>query len=397
MTTTFENPLALLRQLKGAPLSVYMACLIVRQVVTHHWCCEQTGYTEHAVTTALAYLTAHNFLTRVTGGWMVATAAQLPLMYEQLEPGLEGSNIAINAILGDEYRDNRESCPLKKERIYRQENENDPSFFLNGENRDNRDFEETDQPAAQEPVLPGVQEILVETGDLFGGQGVYLSGIDTDNLQPHDVLGWLAQAWDQWVDGGRRGRLHSPVQFVYKKLIADPFAKPALEYELDWRRVLPDDWLERFGLVEYRCQVCDETRSTRSEYERHLESHPACEVCDEQFLDPAALDEHLKSHKRLTKNKSVTEPIEGGMSAERAWNAVLGQLQLEMPPGSFATWVRDTEALDFDGKNITVGVRNAYARDWLENRLTGTVNRLLVGITNAFVYVEFVTDESEQP
>jgi len=80
MTTTFENPLALLRQLKGAPLSVYMACLIVRQVVGRDWLCQQTGYTEHAVTTALGYLTSHNFLARVTGGWMVATAAQLPLM-----------------------------------------------------------------------------------------------------------------------------------------------------------------------------------------------------------------------------------------------------------------------------------------------------------------------------
>jgi chromosomal replication initiator protein len=45
-----------------------------------------------------------------------------------------------------------------------------------------------------------------------------------------------------------------------------------------------------------------------------------------------------------------------------------------------------------------VGVSNAYARDWLENRLASTVNRLLVGILNSTVDVNFVVhgNEAEQ-
>ncbi|MEP6894243.1 MAG: chromosomal replication initiator protein DnaA, partial [Chloroflexota bacterium] len=42
-----------------------------------------------------------------------------------------------------------------------------------------------------------------------------------------------------------------------------------------------------------------------------------------------------------------------------------------------------------------VGVGNAYARDWLENRLASTVNRLLVGIMNSTVDVNFIVNGNE--
>jgi chromosomal replication initiator protein len=41
---------------------------------------------------------------------------------------------------------------------------------------------------------------------------------------------------------------------------------------------------------------------------------------------------------------------------------------------------------------FTIGVRNAYARDWLENRLSSTVTRLLMGIMNRTVDVAFVVN-----
>jgi len=78
------------------------------------------------------------------------------------------------------------------------------------------------------------------------------------------------------------------------------------------------------------------------------------------------------------------------MNADQAWQSVLGQLQMEMPRASFDTWVRDTRPVSFQDNTLTIGVRNAYARDWLENRLASTVNRLLVGILNSTVDVHFV-------
>ncbi len=83
------------------------------------------------------------------------------------------------------------------------------------------------------------------------------------------------------------------------------------------------------------------------------------------------------------------------MNAEQAWQSVLGQLQMEMPRASFDTWVRDTKPLSYQDGTLTIGVRNAYARDWLESRLASTVSRLLVGIMNASVAVNFIVNGSD--
>ena len=58
------------------------------------------------------------------------------------------------------------------------------------------------------------------------------------------------------------------------------------------------------------------------------------------------------------------------LSPEQAWQSALGQLQMEMPKASFDTWVRDTRLVSYDDGLFTIGVRNEYARDWLESRLS---------------------------
>ncbi len=83
------------------------------------------------------------------------------------------------------------------------------------------------------------------------------------------------------------------------------------------------------------------------------------------------------------------------MNFEQAWQSVLGQLQMEMPRASFDTWVRDTKPLSYQDGTLTIGVRNAYARDWLESRLASTVSRLLVGIMNASVAVNFIVNGND--
>ncbi len=78
------------------------------------------------------------------------------------------------------------------------------------------------------------------------------------------------------------------------------------------------------------------------------------------------------------------------MNAEQAWQSVLGQLQMEMPRASFDTWVRDTRPLRFENGLMTIGVRNAYARDWLESRLANTISQMLSAIADSNVAVRFV-------
>jgi chromosomal replication initiator protein len=82
------------------------------------------------------------------------------------------------------------------------------------------------------------------------------------------------------------------------------------------------------------------------------------------------------------------------MRAEHAWQAALGQLQMDMPKAAFNTWVRDSELVSYEDGSFMVGVRNGYARDWLESRLSSTVKRLLTGMMNRSVDVRFVVWQS---
>jgi chromosomal replication initiator protein len=90
---------------------------------------------------------------------------------------------------------------------------------------------------------------------------------------------------------------------------------------------------------------------------------------------------------------------ERDMKANQAWTAVVGQLQMEMPKATFDTWVRDAQFLAFEDGSFVIGVQNAYARDWLESRLTSTVQRLLAGVMNRSVEVRFTVwqEEAKKP
>ena len=86
------------------------------------------------------------------------------------------------------------------------------------------------------------------------------------------------------------------------------------------------------------------------------------------------------------------------MKAEQAWQAALGQLQMEMPKGSFDTWVREAGLISYEDGLFVIGVPNAYARDWLEGRLSSTVTRMLTGIMNRTITVRFVVwQNSSEP
>jgi chromosomal replication initiator protein len=78
------------------------------------------------------------------------------------------------------------------------------------------------------------------------------------------------------------------------------------------------------------------------------------------------------------------------MNANQAWQATIGQLQMEMPKAAYDTWVRSAELVSYNEHQFTIGVPNAYARDWLDSRLSSTVTRLLTGMMNRPQAVNFV-------
>ncbi|MEW5869857.1 MAG: DnaA N-terminal domain-containing protein [Chloroflexota bacterium] len=85
------------------------------------------------------------------------------------------------------------------------------------------------------------------------------------------------------------------------------------------------------------------------------------------------------------------------MTPEQAWKACCGQLQMEMPKAAFDTWVRDCEFLGYEDGLFQIGASTEYACAWLQSRLASTATRVLTGIMNRQVTVEFTVRESDTP
>ena len=83
------------------------------------------------------------------------------------------------------------------------------------------------------------------------------------------------------------------------------------------------------------------------------------------------------------------------MDAKRTWEAALGQMQIEIPRAVFDTWVRDAELVSYEDGVFVVGVQNAFARDWLEDRLMSTAQRVLSGLSGRSAEVRFVVWQSD--
>ena len=85
------------------------------------------------------------------------------------------------------------------------------------------------------------------------------------------------------------------------------------------------------------------------------------------------------------------------MDAIQAWQATLGQLQMEMPKATYDTWVSSAKFVSHENNTYRIGVQNAYVCDWLEKRLKQTAAALLGAIMNAPQEIEFVIINKEIP
>ncbi|MFZ3071002.1 MAG: chromosomal replication initiator protein DnaA [Anaerolineaceae bacterium] len=79
------------------------------------------------------------------------------------------------------------------------------------------------------------------------------------------------------------------------------------------------------------------------------------------------------------------------MNAQQAWQATLGQLQMELSKASYDTWVKNTQLVEFEEPTGTffLGTGNAYACDWLDSRLKTIVVNKLTGMMARPVEVVF--------
>ncbi len=80
------------------------------------------------------------------------------------------------------------------------------------------------------------------------------------------------------------------------------------------------------------------------------------------------------------------------MDTDQVWQATLGQLQLQMTRATFDTWIKDTHIVSQDSDKLVIGTKNAFAKDWLENRLFSTISRTVAHVLGRAVNIQFTVD-----
>ncbi len=85
------------------------------------------------------------------------------------------------------------------------------------------------------------------------------------------------------------------------------------------------------------------------------------------------------------------------MLASQAWNAALGQLELQMSRANFDTWLKDTFLVTREGESFVIGVGSPFALETLEQRLSPMIRKTLSTIVGEPVEVRFVVQQRQRP
>ena len=82
------------------------------------------------------------------------------------------------------------------------------------------------------------------------------------------------------------------------------------------------------------------------------------------------------------------------MTPQRLWEAALGELELQMTRATFDAWLRGTRCLEREEDDtLVIGCHNAYAVEWLENRLYPVIERALQRLSGNGTSARFVVQE----
>lgn len=143
-----------------------------------------------------------------------------------------------------------------------------------------------------------------------------------------------------------------------------------------------------------------------SEFTTSTEEHSlTCDADDEheRQTDHSTAPNSQSPCPNLTKEREVGTPVQPILAdwkqesatakhdfdAHAVWQMLLSELSLQMQSATYNTWVRDTWVIAYEDGEFIIGLPNAYARDWLENRLRHKIKRVLSSLIHRSVQIQF--------
>lgn len=82
------------------------------------------------------------------------------------------------------------------------------------------------------------------------------------------------------------------------------------------------------------------------------------------------------------------------LDSRTLWQTVLGELELEVPRGQFAAWLRNTHLIDANSSPIRVGVPHTFAKEVVERNYHALVQQILARLTSREVAVVYEVSAS---
>jgi hypothetical protein len=137
MILNSENPIRMVRELKGAPLSILLVLTLVHQRVSQGYLERATGYTDKPISQALAYMREVGLVDETRAGWQLIkeNVMQLPLTLEMEEGDVSNPTDDVHL-----SRNNSDSLTTTTLSI----NDSDDSVVVisnNAQNRKNSEFD----------------------------------------------------------------------------------------------------------------------------------------------------------------------------------------------------------------------------------------------------------------
>lgn len=82
------------------------------------------------------------------------------------------------------------------------------------------------------------------------------------------------------------------------------------------------------------------------------------------------------------------------MTKEELWQATLAQLQFQISPANFATWLKNTYVVEKREDVVVVSVPNNFSKEWLENKYNKLVFKILRALDGNIRIVEYMVERA---
>ena len=70
-------------------------------------------------------------------------------------------------------------------------------------------------------------------------------------------------------------------------------------------------------------------------------------------------------------------------SAQKIWEAALGELQVQVSKPNYRTWLEKTAGLDYQNNQFTVCVHNTFVAEYLDRNQRSLIEKTLINVTSS--------------